>query len=234
MPCLDIDQALRFLDLLDLGGRHTIASEHPFGGPVDAATGIRGPRWEPGITYEPNERKLLIADIKWSQERGANVYYSVNRPCPASERQGAKGKNNLDDIVCIRAFAFDIDFVVKRTDAQECFMIAVSGGERYGQPGRGWKYFMRQWMSHRPLLDRRGTRTLGSLFHVCAENKMDMPWISKSRFYTHEQFLKDVEELRNLNQSVDEKTLKMLGVEQYGKGFKTWWNEDYNEVVWVK
>ena len=40
---LDIDQALRFLDALDPGGRHTLASEAPFG-----RDGL--PKWERGAT----------------------------------------------------------------------------------------------------------------------------------------------------------------------------------------
>jgi hypothetical protein len=96
-------QALSFLDMLDLGGRHTIASEHPIGG--------RGgcPKWEAGATYEARERKLLIADIEERQARRSNVYYQVNRPCSAADRQGLAGKNKSDDIIGIRALAFDID-----------------------------------------------------------------------------------------------------------------------------
>jgi hypothetical protein len=103
MPTLDINQALTFLDLLDPGGRHTIASEAPFGG-VDG-----GPKWEDGATFEPQQRPYLIDDIQARQARGSNVYYSVNRPCPVWEQQGYRGKCNADDICVVRAFAFDID-----------------------------------------------------------------------------------------------------------------------------
>jgi hypothetical protein len=100
---LDIDQALRFLDVLDPGGRHTLASEAPFGG----AGG--GPKWERGKTFEPSQRSLLVKDIEERQARGSNVYYSVNRPCPVGDQKGFGGKCNVDDIIAIRALAFDID-----------------------------------------------------------------------------------------------------------------------------
>jgi hypothetical protein len=106
---LDIEQALQFLDMLDPNGRHTIASEAPFGGKDS------GPRWEGGATFEASERKDMIEDIKKRQARGSNVYYSVNRPCKIIEQQGSRGKNNIDDIIKIRAFAFDIDFTTAKT-----------------------------------------------------------------------------------------------------------------------
>jgi hypothetical protein len=114
-PALDIGQAMRFLDLLGSGGRHTIASEHPFGGPIDIKSGVHGPRWLGGETFETEEREALIQWIEYRQRSGANVYYSVNRPVPAAERVGAGGKNNADDISAIRALVFDVDFVVPRT-----------------------------------------------------------------------------------------------------------------------
>jgi hypothetical protein len=103
MPILDIAQALRFLDALDPGGRHTLASEAPFGGRDG------GPKWEQGATYEHELRAALIKDIEARQARGSNVYYGVNRPCPVGQQQGWNGKCNVDDIVAIRALAFDID-----------------------------------------------------------------------------------------------------------------------------
>jgi hypothetical protein len=109
---LDIEQALQFLDILEAGGRHTIASEAPFGG-VD-----NGPIWEAGRTFEARQRELLIADIKKRQARKSNVYYSVNKPCKITERQGSGGKNNIDDIIAIRAMAFDIDFTSFSRDQQ--------------------------------------------------------------------------------------------------------------------
>lgn len=106
---LDIEQSLQFLDILDPNGRHTIASEAPFGGKDS------GPRWEGGATFEPEHRQDLIEDIKKRQARKSNVYYSVNRPCKIIHQQGANGKNNIDDIIKIRAFAFDIDFTTAKT-----------------------------------------------------------------------------------------------------------------------
>jgi hypothetical protein len=108
---LDIAQALNFLDALDPGGRHTLASEAPFGG------WDNGPKWEQGATYEARQRDLLIADIKQRQERGSNVYYSVNRPCPAGDQKGFGGKCNVDDIIAIRALAFDIDITKRPFDS---------------------------------------------------------------------------------------------------------------------
>jgi hypothetical protein len=112
MSELDVNQALYFLDILDPNGRHTIASEAPFGGPDN------GPKWEPGCTFESWQRKQLINDIKERQERKSNVYYSVNRPCKVSERQGWWGKNNIDDIISIRALVFDIDFTSFQRDQE--------------------------------------------------------------------------------------------------------------------
>jgi hypothetical protein len=379
---LDIDHALSFLDLLDPNGRHTIASEAPFG------SRDGGPLWERGRTHEAGERSWLIRDIESRQQRGSNVYYSVNRPCPDEQRVGANGKNNTDDIIAIRALAFDIDIIKRpfdnsrliefidrtlvgvlrpsllistgggfhliyllqnvlkaelfrpalddeqkarnkaltdmrqrvtqlshdfefmlraivpsdlndhikidnmsnidrvmrlpgtvnypkeekrskgqvealahtavdyqcRTDlkalrnrvpgisqirepvargafikrknawpshtmalycceqirdrgladtneiythwvmlpligmihdeneltiqeAEDCFMEAISGGERYGGPGRGYAYFLRQWRSHRPEIKRSGTRSLGSLILFCQKHGIDIPWI---------------------------------------------------------
>lgn len=107
---LDINEALNFLDMLEPNGRHTIASEAPFGGRD------KGPKWEGGATFESHQKYLLINDIQKRQERGSNVYYSVNRPCKVIERQGLYGKNNIDDIVAIRALAFDIDFISFQRD----------------------------------------------------------------------------------------------------------------------
>src|SRR5580704_3908135 len=107
---LDIAKALQFLDMLDPKGRHTIASEAPFGGKDS------GPRWEGGATFEHEDRQSLIDDINKRQARGSNVYYSVNRPCRITEQTGSGGKNNIDDIIFIRALAFDIDFIIGKTD----------------------------------------------------------------------------------------------------------------------
>jgi hypothetical protein len=388
----DIDQVLRFLSMLDPEGRHTIASEAPFG----SKDGL--PLWERGRTHEVHESAALIRDIEHRQSRGSNIYYSVNRPCPTADRVGANGKNNIDDIIAIRALAFDIDVVRRpfnndllvnfidstlvgalrpsllistgggfhliylldnflnielfrpaqddaqkernaqiigmrqrvtalahdfefmlgtlippelndhikidnmsnvdrvmrlpgtvnypklekqakgqvealahiavdyqcRTDikalremvpgmntvreppargpfikrknawpsfkmamycceqirdrgladsneiythwvmlpligmihdenalsideACECFMEAISGGERYGSPGRSPAYFMRQWRSHRPEIQRSGTRSLGSLIIFCQVNEIHIPWIPKSKVVTSDE-----------------------------------------------
>jgi hypothetical protein len=104
---LDIPQALAFLDMLDPGGRHTIASEAPFGG-VDG-----GHKWEDGASFEAWQREYLIEDIQERQARGSNVYYGVNRACPVWEQQGYRGKCNANDIIAIRALAFDVDCEIK-------------------------------------------------------------------------------------------------------------------------
>lgn len=116
MPILDIAQALNFLDALDPVGRHTLASEAPFG------RWDNGPKWEQGATYEARQRDLLIADIKQRQARGSNVYYGVNRLCPVTEQRGWNGKCNVDDIIAIRALAFDVD-ITKRPSTADFWLI---------------------------------------------------------------------------------------------------------------
>jgi hypothetical protein len=111
MLTLDIDQALRFLDALDPGGRHTLASEAPFG-----RDGL--PKWERGKTFEARQQSLLLKDIEERQARGSNVYYSVNRPCPVGDQKGFGGKCSVEDIVAIRALAFDIDIIKRPFDNQ--------------------------------------------------------------------------------------------------------------------
>jgi hypothetical protein len=112
MLSLDINQALSFLDMLDPSGRHTIASEAPFGGRDG------GPKWEEGGTFEYEQRELLIEEIQKRQARGSNVYYGVNKPCSASNQKGLKGKCNVDDIIAIRALAFDIDIMKRPFDSK--------------------------------------------------------------------------------------------------------------------
>jgi hypothetical protein len=166
-PQLDITQALAFLDRLDPNGRHTIASEAPFGG-VDG-----GPKWEPGATYEAHQRQYLIEDIRRRQARGSNVYYSVNRACPAGEQRGNYGKCNADDIIAIRALAFDVDFTVKKdpelvkallafinehlVDAQRPSLVVDSGG------GFQLIYLLRQIIDVRSISDQR--RAITDLAH---------------------------------------------------------------------
>jgi hypothetical protein len=109
---LDIQKALQFLDILDKDGRHTIASEAPFGASDNS------PLWEAGNTFEAHQRDLMIKDIQKRQARKSNVYYSVNRPCKVTNRQGKGGKNNIEDIIIIRAMAFDIDFTSFERDQE--------------------------------------------------------------------------------------------------------------------
>jgi hypothetical protein len=109
---LDIEQCLQFLEMLEHKGRHTIASENPSGPGGN-------PLWEAGRTYEAHQIELMIADIKKRQARKSNVYYSVNKPCKITERQGQGGKNNIDDIIAIRALAFDIDFTSSERDQND-------------------------------------------------------------------------------------------------------------------
>jgi hypothetical protein len=106
VPELDINATLTFLEKLDPGGRHTLASEAPFG-----RDGL--PKWEGGMTFEAHQREWLIEEIRKRQARGSNVYYSVNRPCPVGDQKGYNGKCNVEDIIAIRALAFDID-ITKR------------------------------------------------------------------------------------------------------------------------
>jgi hypothetical protein len=68
-------------------------------------------------------------------------------------------------------------------EAQECFMEAICGGDRYGSPGRGAGYFMRQWKSHRPEIRRHGTRSLGSIIYFCQQIGIEIPWIPKTELY---------------------------------------------------
>jgi hypothetical protein len=108
---LDMDHVLHFLDMLRPGGRHTIASEAPFGSKDG------GPLWEKGQTHEADERAALIKDIENRQRRGSNVYYSVNEPCSKDKRIGQNGKNTTDDIIAINALAFDIDIIKRPFDS---------------------------------------------------------------------------------------------------------------------
>jgi hypothetical protein len=126
MPGLDVNQAMRFLDMLDPNGRHVIASEGPFGGRD------REPKWEGGATFEAAQRDLLIADIENRQARGSNVYYGVNRPCRASDQQGVRGKCNADDIIAIRALAFDVDFIVKKDPSLVAAFLAFVDAQLVG------------------------------------------------------------------------------------------------------
>ena len=52
-------------------------------------------------------------------------------------------------------------------EAFECFMLAVSGGARYGNMGRGPGYFKRQWDSHHPERPNYHRMSLGTLIRAC-------------------------------------------------------------------
>ena len=84
-------------------------------------------------------------------------------------------------------------------EAEECFMLAVSGGERYGVQGRGPGYFRRQWRSHLGST-RNGRRTLGTLIHVCRENGMALPWSDTVAW--EEDFQRQRKELAELKQTI--------------------------------
>lgn len=83
-------------------------------------------------------------------------------------------------------------------EAEECFMLAISGGERYGKDGRGPRYFMRQWKSHIHS-SRYGQRTLGTLIHVCKESGMSLPW--SDAIHWEEDFQRQKKELAELKQT---------------------------------
>jgi hypothetical protein len=72
-------------------------------------------------------------------------------------------------------------------EAEELFLEAVSGGERYGTMGRGEGYFRRQWRSHRPELRRNGTKKLGGLIFFATQNGFKLPWIKQITWNYNEQ-----------------------------------------------
>lgn len=92
-------------------------------------------------------------------------------------------------------------------EAEECFMLAVSGGERYGTMGRGPGYFRRQWKSHLNS-NRRGHRTLGSLIWVCKKSGMAVPWINSVIW--EDSFKQQLKELSELRQTIDEQLMNDL------------------------
>ena len=91
--------------------------------------------------------------------------------------------------------------------AEELFLEAVSGGERYGGPGRGINYFRRQWRSHLHS-SRNGQRTLGSLITACKQIGMPIPW--KDRVIRESSYEEQLAAIRKLNQSVDADVIEML------------------------
>jgi hypothetical protein len=87
-------------------------------------------------------------------------------------------------------------------DAFDCFMEAISGGERYGRMGRNQQYFARQWRSHHPELPPRvsSTRTLGTLFGACKKHGMKLPWTDAVAW--EDDFERQHKELEELKQSL--------------------------------
>ena len=75
---------------------------------------------------------------------------------------------------------------ISEAEAEELFMLAVSGGARYGSIGRGQGYFRRQWKSHRTELARNGTKSLGGLIFAAEQNGFKLPW--KATYLSQEEF----------------------------------------------
>jgi hypothetical protein len=90
-------------------------------------------------------------------------------------------------------------------EAQDCFMEAVSGGERYGDMGRNEGYFRRQWRSHHPEQARQGTKSIGSLIRFCQEHGMKLPWIGAVAW--EKDFERQRQELESLRTTICESDL---------------------------
>ena len=91
--------------------------------------------------------------------------------------------------------------------AEELFLEAVSGGERYGTAGRGIAYFRRQWRSHIHS-NRNGRMTLGTLVKACKEHGMPIPW--KNRVVWEDSYEEQLAAIQKLNQSIDDDTFELL------------------------
>ena len=92
-------------------------------------------------------------------------------------------------------------------EAEELFLEAVSGGQRYGMPGRGMGYFRRQWRSHLHSA-RNGERTLGCLIEACKEYGMPQPW--KNTVSWESSYQEQLDAIQNLNQTIDSETFDLL------------------------
>jgi hypothetical protein len=92
-------------------------------------------------------------------------------------------------------------------EAEDLFLEAVNGGERYGSPGRGLAYFKRQWRSHLHS-SRNGLRTLGSLIDACKKLGMPIPW--KDTVIWEDSYEEQLAAIRKLNQTVDDDVIKLL------------------------
>jgi hypothetical protein len=90
---------------------------------------------------------------------------------------------------------------------EELFLEAVSGGERYGSPGRGLRYFQRQWRSHIHA-SRNGQKTLGSLIDACKKIGMPIPW--KDVVIWEDSYEQQLAAIKKLNQTVDSDTAELL------------------------
>jgi hypothetical protein len=93
-------------------------------------------------------------------------------------------------------------------EAEELFLEAVSGGERYGTMGRGEGYFRRQWRSHRPELRRNGTKSLGGLIWFCTENGMKLPWVNQTKWDS--SFFEQEAQLGSLTQTIPDDLLSEI------------------------
>ena len=91
--------------------------------------------------------------------------------------------------------------------AEELFLEAVSGGERYGTAGRGIAYFRRQWRSHIHS-SQNGKMNLGTLVKACKELGMPVPW--KNRVVWEDSYEEQLDAIQKLNQSIDDDTFELL------------------------
>jgi hypothetical protein len=94
-------------------------------------------------------------------------------------------------------------------EALECFMLAVSGGARYGSIGRGQGYFRRQWKSHRPELPRNGTKSLGGLVFAAESNGFKLPW--KGIVSWEPEFKRQLEESEKQRQTISLEDKALFG-----------------------
>jgi hypothetical protein len=83
---------------------------------------------------------------------------------------------------------------ITEAEAEECFMLAVSGGARFGTVGRGPGYFKRQWKSHRPQLARNGTKSIGGLIFAAESNGFVLPW--KDQIAWEPEYQKMIKEMK--------------------------------------
>jgi hypothetical protein len=100
-----------------------------------------------------------------------------------------------------------VDGELSIEEAEECFLEAVSGGARYGMPGRAIKEFKRQFRSH--IGSIRNTRSrLGTLIGYCQELGYVLPW--KDEVSWDDSFKKQLKELSEPSSAAFE-VKKMFG-----------------------